>query len=47
VEWTYTDNTLQIDWNGDGSSDSMVIFGTDTSASDLELSVNSTFTSIL
>jgi len=47
AEWTYSDNTIQIDWNGDGSSDSMVIFGTDTSASDLELSVNSTFTSIL
>jgi hypothetical protein len=47
VEWIYADNNLQIDWNGDGSSDSMVIFGTDTSASDLELSVTSTFTSIL
>ena len=47
VEWTYTDNTLQIDWNGDGSSDSMVILGTDISVSDLELSVNSIFTSIL
>jgi hypothetical protein len=47
VEWTYADNTLQIDWNGDGSSDSMVILGTDTSASDLEVFVTGSFTSTL
>jgi hypothetical protein len=47
AEWTYSDSTLMIDWNGDGSSDSMVIFGTNTTASDLEISFSSSFTSIL
>jgi Ca2+-binding RTX toxin-like protein len=47
AEWTYSDSTLLIDWNGDGSSDSMIIFGGDTSASDLNISVSSSFTSIL
>jgi len=47
AEWTYSDSTLLIDWNGDGSSDSMIIFGGDTLASDLEISVSSSFTSVL
>ena len=47
AEWIYSDNTLQIDWNGDGGSDSMLIFSTDISASQLELAVSGPFANIL
>jgi hypothetical protein len=46
-EWMYADSTLQIDWNGDGSTDSMIFINDDKSITDADISVTNSYSSIL
>ncbi len=47
AEWMYSDGTLQIDWDGDSNTDSMLFINDDKSITDADISVTNSYSSIL
>ena len=47
AEWMYSDGTLQIDWDGDSNTDSMLFINDDKSITDADISVINSYSSIL
>jgi hypothetical protein len=47
AEWMYSDGTLQIDWDGDSSTDSMLFINDDKSITDADILVSNSYTSVI
>jgi hypothetical protein len=47
AEWMYSDGTLQIDWDSDSNTDSMIFINDDKSITDADISISNSYTSIL
>lgn len=47
AEWMYSDGTLQIDWNGDSNTDSMIFINDDKSITHTDISVTNSYLSML
>jgi len=47
AEWMYSDGTLQIDWNGDSNTDSMIFINDNKLITDADISVSNSYLSIL